>query len=90
MDDDDETTCDLTVRGLPPDVRERLIVQAKARRQSLNSYIVEQLTLHADTPADYADRADTPTMADWMAELGAFRSLTDVTGHDVTTAARDV
>ena len=87
--DDGDATCDLVVRGLLEEVRERLVAQAKARRQSLNSYIVGQLTLHADTLAADAQTEDTLTMAHWMAELGAFRSLTDITGDEVTTAALD-
>ncbi|HEU5333494.1 MAG TPA: hypothetical protein VFU73_12025 [Actinocrinis sp.] len=63
MDGDDEATCDFTVRGLPAHVREGLVILAKAWRMSLNSYIVEQLTLDADTP----------TLAEWMAERDAFR-----------------
>ena len=80
MSEDDEVTSNLTIRALPARVRKTLAVRAKARHQSLNSYVVERLTLDADTP----------TMADWMAELDAFRSPTGVTGDDVVAAIREV
>lgn len=80
MGDDDEITSNLTIRALPARVRKTLAARAKARHQSLNSYVVERLTLDADTP----------TMDDWLAELNAFRSPTGITGDDVVAAIREV
>ena len=75
MDGDDETASDFTLHGLPAKVRERLVIQAEARRMSLNSYIVEQLTLDAATPTVAEWMADLPSMAEWIAGLDALRSL---------------
>jgi hypothetical protein len=80
MDDGEEITSNLTIRGIPARVRKILAARAKARHQSLNSYILERLSLDADTP----------TMEDWLAELDAFRSPTGVTGDDVVAAVRQL
>lgn len=80
MSEEEEITSNLTIRALPARVRKTLAARAKARRQSLNSYVVERLTLDADTP----------TMEDWLAELNAFRSPTGITGDDVVAAIREV
>jgi hypothetical protein len=46
----DEATTNLTVRALPARVRARLAARAKARRQSLNAYLLDLLSREADTP----------------------------------------
>lgn len=79
MSEGDEVTSNLTIRALPARVRKTLAARAKARHQSLNSYVVERLTLDADTP----------TMEDWLAELNAFRSPTGITGDDVVAVIRE-
>lgn len=84
MDGDDETACDFTLHGLPAKVRERLVIQAEARGMSLNSYIVEQLTLDAATPTVAEWMADLPSMAEWIAGLDALRAPIGATGDDVS------
>jgi len=82
MGQEDEVTSNLTIRALPARVRKTLAARAKARRQSLNSYVVEELT----------QLADTPTMAEAIAKLDATRlkfGPSGITGDDVVAAVRE-
>lgn len=78
---ENEITSNLTIRGLPSSVRKTLAARAKARRMSLNAYVIELLTLNAQTP----------TTAEDIADIDAIRrryGLTGVTSEDVVAAAR--
>ena len=77
-----EVSSNLTIRAMPARVRAKLAARAKARRMSLNAYIIERLELDADTP----------TMAEAIADIDATRrryGLTGVTGEDVVAAVRE-
>jgi antitoxin FitA len=78
MEAADEITSNLTIRALPARVRELLTTRARARRQSLNSYVVELLTREAETPA----------MAQVLADLDAVRRSTGVTGDEIVAVLR--
>ncbi|HEV3173582.1 MAG TPA: Arc family DNA-binding protein [Actinocrinis sp.] len=80
MADEEEITSNLTIRGIPAKVRKTLAARAKDHHQSLNSYIVERLTLDAETP----------TMAEAIARLEATRVKFGVTSDDVVAAVRAV
>jgi predicted HicB family RNase H-like nuclease len=45
---EDDVPTNLTIRGLPADVRRKLAARADARGISLNAYLVERLTLHVE------------------------------------------
>ena len=75
-----EVSSNLTIRGLPTDVRRTLAARAKSRRISLNALVVELLTREAETP----------TMGEWLAELDRVRLPTGLSGDDVVDAVREV
>jgi acyl-CoA hydrolase len=76
---DEEVTSNLTIRALPARVRRKLAERAKARRMSLNAYVVDELT----------QVADTPSMAEAIAALDATRRRYGVTSDDVVAAVRE-
>lgn len=76
---DDEVSSNLTIRALPMSVRRTLAARAKARRMSLNAFVVEQLALVAETP----------TMAEAIARLDATREKYGVTSDDAVAAVRE-
>jgi hypothetical protein len=76
-DTDEEVTSNLTIRALPAGVRRKLAARAKARRMSLNAYLVEELS----------QVAETPSMAEAIANLDATRRRYGISGADVDAAA---
>jgi hypothetical protein len=74
----DEVSSNLTIRALPTSVRRKLAARAKARRMSLNAYLIEQLE----------QVAETPTMAEAIARLDATRRKYGVTSDDAAAAVR--
>lgn len=76
---DDEVSSNLTIRALSTSVRRTLAARAKARRMSLNAYLIERLSLDAETP----------TMAEWLADLETVRLPTGLSGDDVAAAVRE-
>ena len=68
----DDATSNLTLRGIPARVRATLASRAKARRQSLNAYLIDVL----------AREADTPTMSEVLADVEAIRRPTGLAGDD--------
>lgn len=76
----DDATGNLTLRGIPARVRAILASRAKARRQSLNAYLIDVL----------AREADTPTMSEILADVEAIRHPTGLTGDDAVAAVREV
>ncbi len=75
----DDATSNLTLRGIPVRVRAMLAARAKARRQSLNAYLIDVL----------AREADTPTMSEVLADVEAVRRPTGLTGEDAVAAVRE-
>ena len=75
----DDATSNLTLRGIPARVRATLASRAKARRQSLNAYLIDVL----------AREADTPTMSEVLADVEAIRRPTGLTGEDAVAAVRE-
>lgn len=75
----DDATSNLTLRGIPFRVRATLASRAKARRQSLNAYLIDVL----------AREADTPTMSEVLADVEAIRRPTGLTGDDAVAAVRE-
>ena len=75
----DDATSNLTLRGIPVRVRATLASRAKARRQSLNAYLIDVL----------AREADTPTMSEVLADVEAIRRPTGLTGDDAVAAVRE-
>ena len=75
----DDATSNLTLRGIPTRVRAILASRAKARRQSLNAYLIDVLVREADTP----------TMSEVLADVEAIRRPTGLTGDDAVAAVRD-
>ena len=75
----DDATSNLTLRGIPARVRATLAFRAKARRQSLNAYLIDVL----------AREADTPTMSEVLADVEAIRRPTGLTGDDAVAAVRE-
>jgi hypothetical protein len=75
----DDATSNLTLRGIPARVRATLASRAKARRQSLNAYLIDVL----------AREADTPTMSEVLADVEAARHPTGLTGEDAVAAVRE-
>jgi plasmid stability protein len=75
-----DLTTNLTVRALPAQVRATLIARAKARRQSLNAYLLDVLTREAETP----------TMQEVLADINRIRRPTGLTTDDAVTAVRAV
>ena len=75
----DDATSNLTLRGIPARVRATLASRAKARRQSLNAYLIDVL----------AREADTPTMSEVLADIEVVRHPTGLTGEDAVAAVRE-
>ena len=75
----DDTTSNLTLRGIPTRIRATLAARAKARHQSLNAYLIDVLTREADTP----------TMSEVLADVEAIRRPTGLTGEDAVAAVRE-
>ena len=75
----DDATSNLTLRGIPARVRATLASRAKARRQSLNAYLIDVL----------AREADTPTMSEVLADVEAIRRPTGLAGDDAVAAVRE-
>jgi hypothetical protein len=75
----DDPTSNLTLRAIPARVRATLAARAKARHQSLNAYLIDVLTREADTP----------TMAEVLADIAATRRPTGLTGDDAVAAVRE-
>ena len=79
MSTPDDTTSNLTLRGIPARVRATLAARAKARHQSLNAYLIDVLSR----------QADTPTMSEALADVEAIRRPTGLTGDDAVAAVRE-
>ena len=75
----DDATSNLTLRGIPAQVRVTLAARAKARHQSLNAYLIDVLTR----------QAETPTMSEVLADVEAIRRPTGLTGDDAVAAVRE-
>lgn len=75
----DDATSNLTLRAIPARVRATLAARAKARRQSLNAYLIDVLTREADTP----------TMSEVLADIEAIKRPTGLTGDDAVAAVRE-
>jgi hypothetical protein len=80
MSTPDDVTSNLTLRGLPSRVRATLAARAKSRHQSLNSYLLDVLT----------HEAETPTMAEVLADLEELRRPTGISGDEAVDAVRAV
>ena len=74
-----EVSSNLTIRALPPRVRKILAARAKARHMSMNAYLIERLTLDADTPS----------MAEAIAQLDSTRRKYGITSDDAVAAVRE-
>ena len=75
----EETTTNLTVRALPARVRATLAGRAKARRQSLNAYLLDVLSREASTP----------TMNEVLADIDNARPSAGLTTDDAVAAVRE-
>lgn len=80
MNASEDPTTNLTVRALPTDVRATLAARAKARRQSLNAYLLDILSREANTP----------TMDEVLADIDRTRPATGLTTDDAVAAVRAV
>jgi len=78
-DSDKDITSNLTLRGIPASVRRTLAARAKARRMSLNSYVIERLT----------QDAEAPTMAEAIATLDVTRRQYGFASDDVVAVVRE-
>jgi hypothetical protein len=76
----EDSTTNLTVRALPAGVRATLAARAKARRQSLNAYLLYILSREANTP----------TMDEVLADIDRARPATGLTTVDAVAAVRAV
>jgi hypothetical protein len=76
----EEITTNLTIRALPPRVRATLAARAKARRQSLNAYVLDVLSREATTP----------TMEEVLADIDSARASVGLTTDDAVAAVRAV
>lgn len=74
-----EVSSNLTIRALPVGVRRTLAARAKARRMSLNAYLIERLT----------QDAEMPTMAEAIAKLDATRRRYGIRSEDAAAAVRE-
>ncbi len=74
----DQTTSNLTIRALPTRVRATLAARARARRQSLNAYLLDVLSREASTP----------TMAEVLEDLERIRRPTGLSTDDAVAAVR--
>ena len=68
------------MRALPARVRARLAARAKARRQSLNAYLLDVLSREAETP----------TMDEVLASIDSVRPPTGLSSDDAVSAVRAV
>jgi antitoxin FitA len=80
MNSAEEITTNLTVRALPARVRATLAARAKARRQSLNAYLLDVLSREANTP----------TMDEVLADIDSARASIGLTTDDAVAAVRAV
>ncbi|WP_250286410.1 MULTISPECIES: hypothetical protein [unclassified Frankia] len=80
MSSTEEITTNLTVRALPARVRATLAARAKARRQSLNAYLLDVLSREASTP----------TMDEVLADIDSTRASIGLTTDDAVVAVRTV
>ncbi|CUU59071.1 hypothetical protein Ga0074812_12496 [Parafrankia irregularis] len=80
MNEAEEITTNLTIRALPARVRVTLTARAKARRQSLNAYLLDVLSREATTP----------TMDEVLADIDSARVSTGLTTDDAVAAVRTV
>jgi hypothetical protein len=76
----EEITTNLTIRALPTRVRATLTARAKARRQSLNAYVLDVLSREATTP----------TMDEVLADIDNARASAGLTTDDAVAAVRAV
>ncbi|WP_239307827.1 MULTISPECIES: hypothetical protein [unclassified Frankia] len=76
----EEITTNLTIRALPARVRATLTARAKARRQSLNAYVLDVLSREATTP----------TMDEVLADIDSARASVGLTTDDAVAAVRAV
>jgi hypothetical protein len=76
----EEITTNLTIRALPARVRATLAARAKARRQSLNAYVLDVLSREATTP----------TMDEVLADVDNARTSVGLTTDDAVAAVRAV
>ncbi len=76
----EEITTNLTIRALPARVRATLTARAKARRQSLNAYVLDVLSREATTP----------TMDEVLADIDSARASVGLTTGDAVAAVRAV
>jgi hypothetical protein len=74
----DEATSNLTIRALPARVRATLAARARARRQSLNAYLLDVLSREASTP----------TMAEILEDIERLRHPTGLSTDDAVAAVR--
>ncbi|EFC85087.1 hypothetical protein [Parafrankia sp. EUN1f] len=80
MSEAEAITTNLTIRALPAHVRVTLTARAKARRQSLNAYLLDVLSREATTP----------TMDEVLADIDSARVTTGLTTDDAVAAVRTV
>jgi hypothetical protein len=76
----DNVTTNLTIRALPAQVRATLAARARARRQSLNAYLLDVLSREASTP----------TMAEVLEDIERVRHPTGLSTDDAVAAVRAV
>jgi hypothetical protein len=76
----EEITTNLTIRALPAGVRATLAARAKARRQSLNAYVLDVLSREATTP----------TMDEVLSDIDNARAFAGLTTDDAVAAVRAV
>jgi hypothetical protein len=76
----EEITTNLTIRALPAAVRATLAARAKARRQSLNAYVLDVLSREATTP----------TMDEVLSDIDNARAFVGLTTEDAVAAVRAV
>ncbi|WP_131765123.1 hypothetical protein [Candidatus Protofrankia californiensis] len=76
----EKITTNLTIRALPARVRATLAARAKARRQSLNAYLLDVLSREASTP----------TMDEVLADIDNARASSGLTTDDAVAAVRAV
>ncbi len=78
MPEDGERTTNLTVRGIPAQVRATLAARAQSQHRSLNSLLLELL----------GREAAVPTMNEAVAEIDAIRRPYGVSPDDAVAALR--
>jgi hypothetical protein len=80
MEPTEDITSNLTIRALPARVRTTLTSRAKARRQSLNAYLLDVLSREASTP----------TMEEVLADIDSARASAGLITDDAVAAVRAV